>query len=310
MQAVAWENDMILCIGEILADMFGKQSADGESFTFRAGGAPFNVACCIARLGGNAGFVGRVGADLIGDKLTEFACDCGLKEVRLQRDGSRNTTLAFVSLDQTGERNFCFYRKNTADSFIDFSDVEPLIKVADLVHIGSLMLSEPHGREFASRVANAVHKAGKLLGFDVNYREDIYPDAKVAAQISCEYIAKADIVKLSESEVSLLYGDMQSLRQTTGKNKTVCVTMGEKGSVCFYNGELYQADTVSVRPIDTTGAGDAFYGAFLLAREEGLSPQKALAFANVCGALTTTKKGAIEALPTREQIWKTMRGAE
>lgn len=294
---------MILCIGEILADMFGKKNADGESFSFHAGGAPFNVACCIARLGGNASFAGKVGADLIGDKLVEFANVRGLKNLRLQRDEERNTTLAFVSLDETGERNFCFYRKNTADSFIDFADVLPLIREADVVHIGSLMLSEAHGREFANLVADAVHKSGKLLGFDVNYREDIYSDAEEAARISREYIAKADIVKLSESEVTLLYGNIENLRSAAGKNKTVCITMGEKGSVCLHGGEIFKAPTISVDTVDTTGAGDAFYGAFLLAREEGLSLEKALAFANVCGALTTTKKGAIEALPTREQIF-------
>lgn len=293
---------MILCIGEILADMIGERREGGESFSFHAGGAPFNVACCIARLGGDAGFIGRVGDDLIGRKLCAFAEGRGLQALCLQRDTVRNTTLAFVSLDDTGERSFCFYRKNTADNHIDFADAAPYIKRADVVHLGSLMLSEPQGRKFADNVVRAVRASGKKLSFDVNYREDIYPDGATAADISRKYIAAADIVKLSEEEVSLLYGDMTGLRLAAGTDKTVCVTLGAKGSLCLCGGNLYKEPSVSVRPVDTTGAGDAFYGAFLLARQEGLSPEAALRFANVCGALTTTRKGAIEAIPTREQV--------
>lgn len=294
---------MILCIGEILADMIGEKRDGVESFAFHAGGAPFNVACCVANLGGSAGFIGRVGDDSIGRKLHDFACKRNLN-LQLQCDKNRNTTLAFVSLDDSGERSFCFYRKNTADGYIDFAEAAPEIEKADLVHLGSLMLGEARGREFADEVVNAAHKAGKLLSFDVNYREDIYPDARAAAEISRKYIEKADIVKLSQEEVTLLYGDTDGLIKAAGKNKTVCVTLGAKGSMCISGGEIYRAPSIEVHPIDTTGAGDAFYGAFLLARAEGKSVPDSLRFANVCGALTTKQKGAIEALPSRDEIMK------
>lgn len=293
---------MILSIGEILADMIGETCGESERFTFYAGGAPFNVACCIARLGGESGFVGRVGRDIIGDKLAEFALGAGIKRLALQRDDDRNTTLAFVSLDSDGERSFCFYRKSAADYAIDFREAEKHIREADIVHLGSLMLSEPIGVEFAEKTVAAVKKAGGKLSFDVNYREDIYPDPTVAADISRKYIAVADIVKLSEDEVSLLYGDIDGVKKVAGTDKTVCITLGAEGSICISGGKVYKVPSVKVDVVDTTGAGDAFYGAFLYSLSEGKNISDALRFANVCGALTATKKGAISALPSAEQI--------
>ena len=107
---------MILSIGEILADMVGKQVDGQVSFERKAGGAPFNVACGVARFGGESGFIGCVGDDLIGDFLTDFAKAQGLSFLRVDKSEKHNTTLAFVELSPEGERSFCFYRKNTADS--------------------------------------------------------------------------------------------------------------------------------------------------------------------------------------------------
>lgn len=106
---------MILCIGEILADMIGTVKDGSLWYERKAGGAPFNVACAAKKFGAEVKFAGSVGNDLIGDFLINFADARKLDGVLIERDNNRNTTLAFVELDENGERSFCFYRKNTAD---------------------------------------------------------------------------------------------------------------------------------------------------------------------------------------------------
>ena len=193
---------MILCVGEILVDMIGT-NRDGSFFYERkAGGAPFNVACGVKQFGAQSAFVGCVGDDIIGNFLEKFARARDLDVLLLKRDETRNTTLAFVELDEQGERSFCFFRKNTADYILPEVDEETFAK-SDIVHIGSLMLSEKEGREYAGRLARRAREAGKLVSFDVNFRTDIFRDEAEAVRLYKEQIALADIVKFSEDEVDI-----------------------------------------------------------------------------------------------------------
>ena len=136
---------MILCVGEILCDMTGSIQNGKTVYEQNAGGAPFNVACAAAKFGAETAFLGCVGDDLVGTFLEWFARAQGLKELYLRRDPRRNTTLAFVSLDEHGDRSFCFYRKNTADYHLP-AVPDDLLGQAHIVHVGSLMLSERTGR--------------------------------------------------------------------------------------------------------------------------------------------------------------------
>ncbi|MDE6868629.1 MAG: carbohydrate kinase, partial [Clostridia bacterium] len=173
---------MILCVGEILADMIGTVKDGSLCYERKAGGAPFNVACAAKKFGADVKFVGSVGNDLIGDFLIKFADGRKLDGITINRDAKRNTTLAFVELDEKGERSFCFYRKNTADynlPYISQSEFED----ADIVHVGSLMLSEKAGFEYAESIAKRTRAEGKLLSFDINYRTDIFKDRESAVNI-------------------------------------------------------------------------------------------------------------------------------
>lgn len=193
---------MILCIGEILADMIGNVKDGALYYERKAGGAPFNVACAAKKFGAQAGFVGSVGDDLIGDFLVKFAKEKNLDDLFISRNANRNTTLAFVELDEKGERSFCFYRKNTADYILpDVSGT--LFGSADTVHIGSLMLSEKEGLEYAENIAKRAHAENKLLSFDVNYRTDIFKDRQSAVDGYKRIIAYADVVKFSQDEVEV-----------------------------------------------------------------------------------------------------------
>lgn len=297
---------MILCVGEILADMIGCERDGAFFYERKAGGAPFNVACAVKKLGGSSAFCGSVGDDLIGAFLKTFAQSRGLDGLCISTDESRNTTLAFVDIDEKGERSFCFYRKGTADYRLPDID-DALFDKANIVHVGSLMLSEEIGREYADRLTERARRAGKTVSFDVNYRTDIFRDRDTAVSIYKRYIDRADIVKLSEDEYEI-FGE----QYVDGlKDKLVCVTLGSKGSRWLFGGREGRADSIAVKPVDTTGAGDAFY-AGLLKTLDGVDRRDytdeflngALYYANVCGALNTLGRGAIDCLPDATAVEK------
>ena len=157
---------MLLCIGEILADMIGEEKNGTITYERKAGGAPFNVACALKKFGSEVKFVGSVGDDLIGDFLIKYAKDFGMDTTYIHQNPERNTTLAFVELNEEGERSFCFYRKNTADYRMPAVSDE-LIKSADIVCIGSLMLADADCVEYALDIAERAHALGKTVAFDV-----------------------------------------------------------------------------------------------------------------------------------------------
>ena len=173
---------MILCVGEILVDMIGAEKDNTFYYERKAGGAPFNVACAVAKFGGSSAFVGCVGDDTVGNFVEKFVEKQGLTCSYVKKDQTVNTTLAFVELDKTGERSFCFYRKNTADYRLP-EIPEEIFEKATIVHIGSLMLSEEQGERYALSLAEKAKKAGKLVSFDVNFRDDIFRDTLSAVTI-------------------------------------------------------------------------------------------------------------------------------
>ena len=299
---------MILCVGEILVDMIAQDNNGSISYLRKAGGAPFNVACSISKFGIDSVFVGSVGDDTIGKFLCNFIKKQNLKGYIIEQNKDRNTTLAFVDLDDEGERSFCFYRKNTADYILPVVDDE-ILEEANIVHIGSLMLSHNEGIEYAKSLISRAHSKGKLVSFDINFRTDIFDDINQAVKIYKEILELADIVKFSEDEVETFNEEyVNSL-----KNKLVCISLGKDGSKYFYNNLSNNISSIKVKPVDTTGAGDAFY-AGILSQIDGLTKDEwtkekldyAFSFGNICGALNTLGKGAIDNLPTKEEVLKMM----
>lgn len=297
---------MLLCIGEILADMIGEEKNGIITYERKAGGAPFNVACALHKFGAEVKFVGSVGDDLIGSFLINYAADFGMDTTYINQNKERNTTLAFVELNEVGERSFCFYRKNTADYFMpDVSD--ELIKSADIVCIGSLMLADPTCVEYALDIINRAHAFGKTVAFDVNYRTDIYKDTESAVRTYKRILAAADIVKFSEDEVGTFTEEyVHSLT-----DKLVLVTLGKDGSEWRYNGKSNRVPTITVKPVDTTGAGDAFFAGALSVLDKSMSDgltdtllDESLRFGNIAGALNTLGRGAIDNLPDLETVNK------
>ena len=287
---------MILCIGEILADMVMNDSGEIRA---HVGGAPFNVAVNAAQCGSETVFLGRIGNDPIGKFLKREAKKFPLKSI-LQTDEERNTTVAFVSIDENGERDFTFLRRDTADYHIEitddfFDDVRP-----DIVHIGSLMLSDKSGRKIAFNVLKECKKRKIKVSFDVNYRDDVFKDNGKAMNACRKIISAADIIKLSEDEAELVFDKSLGELFSELTNPVVCVTLGKDGSVIKLGDRRITVESEPVRPVDTTGAGDAFFGAFLAGvDEEGfdnldVENVKRIAYrANRKGAEATLHEGAL-----------------
>lgn len=303
---------MILCIGEILADLIGEYVGDNVKYERFVGGAPLNVAYGIKKLNGNVGFVGSVGDDIIGRYLYDFCQKLGFEYLDVYLDPKHNTTLAFVENDPNGERRFCFFRQNTADYQIDDARLE-VIEQANIIHVGSLMLREEKGRMLATKVMELAKKHNKIISFDINFRDDIYNSTEEAKAIYLEYIKKADILKFSEDEVELFTGDtnISSINKIVKPEQIVFITLGSKGSYFQYGGESVIVESVKIKPVDTTGAGDAFYACVLKHLNEidikNITKEvivNVLKKANQCGALACTKKGALSALPSLEELEK------
>ena len=254
---------MILSIGEILTDINNTSSNEYACF---AGGAPFNVAVNAKRAGAKTGFIGRVGNDVMGRFLLNQSKKAELDFLDIQTDSVKNTTLAFVTLTD-GERDFSFYRNGTADYFIDAKSIDfNRYNDLNIVNIGSLMLSTKEGKKTANALFKSVKKTGALIAFDINLRMDLFSDFSLAKKAYAPFIKKADIIKFSDDEFELFTSTREvnvGIKNLGLENKLVLVTFGAKGSVFSYNGMMKTIPTVPVKPIDTTGAGDAFFGTFL-----------------------------------------------
>lgn len=300
---------MIVSFGEILLDTFTDRQGRTQSFV---GGAPFNVAYQAHKMGNDVLFVGNIGNDLEGKKIQRFFQEQNLDESGLRVDEKRKTTVSEVVL-KNGERSFSFRRNDTADPYFDESSLG-FISRGYVIHVGSLMFSVKEGREFASKIISRSREQKKVLSFDINYRQDIFKDKDEAVSIYEKYYPQFDIVKFSEDELKLFTNEndvFKALRKLKKGPKMILVTLGREGSLIYQKDHIYQEKSFEVNSIDTTGAGDAFFGTFLSEvdsngfMEMTLLPSllcSSLKFSNIAGALATTKKGAIPAIASYKEI--------
>ena len=300
---------MLICIGEILVDIF----TDGKNKEVLPGGAPFNVACNALLYTKDVSFIGAVGKDNNGRLLINTAKEKGFKSLLIKELNDRYTSEAIVTL-KDGERSFRFNRDFGADYALDINDIDiSSIHDEDIVHIGSLMLSYERGREFFFALVKKIKQYTKAkISFDINYRDDIFSSPKEAKDIFLSVLKEADILKFSEEEISLFSSKediKEALEELLNDKQIAVVTLGSKGSIFFQNGHMVKVDTYPVKPVDTTGAGDAFYSYFLSSlvnHPSFINNDKEinhyLSRANVVGALTTLKKGAINSAPKEEMI--------
>lgn len=302
---------MLISIGEILVDIFD----DGNTKTALPGGAPFNVACNALLYTKEVSFIGAVGKDEYGKMLIDFAKSKPFKKLHLKKFDDRYTSKAIVTLDN-GERSFRFDRDLGADYYLDVNDVNVSdIKDNDIVHLGSLMLSYERGVKFYNEIIKQIKASSKAkISFDINYRSDIFKSPESAKKVFIDALKQADIIKFSLEDIELLMNTsdvMLALKQLLNEDQIAVVSLGADGSMFYKNGHVVKMNTYPLKPIDTTGAGDAFYSYFLssLVNEPELINdderiKQYLLRANIAGGLTTLKKGAINAAPSEEEIEK------
>ncbi|XP_042433672.1 fructokinase-1-like [Zingiber officinale] len=317
--------DVIVSFGEMLIDFVptvsGVSLAEAPGFIKAPGGAPANVAIAVARLGGLAAFVGKLGDDEFGRMLAGILRSNGVDDAGVLFDTGARTALAFVTLRDDGEREFMFYRNPSADMLLTEGELNlDVIKSAAVFHYGSISLITEPCRSAHLKAMEVARKAGALLSYDPNLRLPLWPSAEYAREQIMSIWDRADIVKVSDVELEFLTGtdsveDKVVLTLWRPEFKLLLVTLGEKGCKYYTKNFKGSLNGFAVKTVDTTGAGDAFVGALLrkivndqsvLQNEEKL--KETLKFANACGAITTTKKGAIPALPNEAEVLKLLKG--
>lgn len=276
------------------------------------GGAPANVAVGIARLGGISGFIGRVGDDPFGALMQRTLLTEGVDITYLKQDEWHRTSTVLVDLNDQGERSFTFMVRPSADLFLETTDL-PCWRHGEWLHLCSIALSAEPSRTSAFTAMTAIRHAGGFVSFDPNIREDLWQDEHLLRLCLRQALQLADVVKLSEEEWRLISGKTQNDRDICALAKEyeiamLLVTKGAEGVVVCYRGQVHHFAGMSVNCVDSTGAGDAFVAGLLTGLSStGLSTderemRRIIDLAQRCGALAVTAKGAMTALPCRQEL--------
>lgn len=272
----------IVCMGECLVDITPTQNG----YENRIGGAPYNVSACVARLGGEGYYLGKLGGDEYADFLLEKISQSGVKTDYISVDKSLKTALARITLDEKGDRSFSFFRDNTADLNLSVDDVvQGIVECGDVLHFCSVALQNKSLIAHKKAIKQAKN-AKAIISFDVNIRQNLWDSLDDCIEVICEFLPYANIVKVSKDELDLLclrgseHGETTILSQDTNNvseqekvaklfeiaqnAELVILTKGADGAV-GYDRKLCAvfSPALKVEVKNTTGAGDNFIGAIL-----------------------------------------------
>ena len=307
----------ITTIGEILIDLTqsGRTEQGIPRFDANPGGAPANLAVAAARLGARTAFIGRVGNDSFGDYLKRCLAENGVDVRGMSVDEKARTTLAVVALDERGERTFSFYRDPSADVNLSMEHVPmELLGGTKVLHFGSVSLTAEPARTATLEAAKTAKASGAYVSYDPNYRASLWPDEETAVRNMTEPLSMVDILKVSDEELPLLTGctdpEKGSARLAEKGVRLVLVTLGAHGAFYRFDGHTGHVPGVPCVVGDTNGSGDTFFGAALsqLVKLSSLDQltvpelERILAFANKAASITTSRHGAIPAMPTLAEV--------
>lgn len=309
----------VTAIGELLMDFTqnGVSPLGNRIFEANPGGAPCNVLAMLQKLGKSTAFLGKIGDDIFGKSLTEVVSQTGIDLTGLVVDAYARTTLAFVQNTPDGDRDFSFYRNPGADQRLTPEEVcIDIIRQSRIFHFGTLSLTDEPSRSATQLAVNTAADAGVTISFDPNLRLPIWSSPAKAREQMLWGCGKCRILKLAEEELSFLTGKedirtgVVALRSQFPNIHLILVTKGKNGAEAFLrNWHVCVPAFLSVKTIDTTGAGDTFLGScffYLLEHNLELFAEEQLLemirFASAAAALVTTHKGAICAMPTRLEI--------
>lgn len=309
-----------VALGELLVDFVLTNTNENfsQSFLANPGGAPCNVLCQLAKLGKSTAFVGKVGNDIFGNNLKNVLENYNIDTKSLILSDTEFTTLAFVTLDESGNREFSFARNNSADVMLNADEIdEVLIKNAKIFHCGTLSLTDECSKNATLKALKIAKENGVLISIDPNLRLPLWKsedDAREAMKLALSY---ADVLKISDNEVEFLTGKasvIDGAREIFKEYspKIMFVTCGKNGAfVLCGEYEIHHSGYPEMKTVDTTGAGDSFCGAVLsriidLGKNISEITENELAdileFANLTASLSTTGYGAMTSMKTREEI--------
>ncbi len=308
----------ITAVGEILIDLTqnGRNGQGIPQFAANPGGAPANLAVAAARLGASTAFIGKVGRDSFGTFLRDTMAENHVDVSGVVTDPVQHTTLAVVALDAHGERNFSFYRDPSADVNLTAGEIsQEQLKHTKFLHFGSVSLTAEPARTATLYAAKTAKAQGAIISYDPNYRASLWPEEATAIERMLEPLDMVDVLKVSDEELPLLTGtsDLEVGSRILAEHgiRMVLVTLGPNGAYYRFDGRTGHVPGVKCKVGDTNGAGDTFFGATLaqLAKFETLDQittedlERILAFSNKAASITTSRHGAIPAMPGYAEVF-------
>lgn len=317
----------VISIGEALIDFIPQEKGvalkDVSTFLRVPGGAPLNVAAAVSKLGGESQMLTKLGEDAFGDAILEEVKPLGVDVSKIERTRKANTALAFVSLKEDGERDFSFYRNPSADMLLSKSEIfEEDFKEGSILHFCSVSLIDAPIKGAHRKAIKFAEKNSCLISFDPNVRLPLWESKEQCKKAILEFLPYGNILKISDEELEFISGiknEEEALNSLfRGNVEVIIYTKGTDGAEFITKNKKVFAPSFKVKAQDTTGAGDSFIGALLyqISKEEltikqlvNLDDEKIksmLTFCNATAALTVSKKGAIGALPTIDEVEKMM----
>lgn len=308
----------IVALGEVLIDF--TQSGVSESgmrlFEQNPGGAPANMLTASTRLGMKTAFIGKVGTDMHGTFLKEVLEEQHICTKGMVFDDNFFTTLAFVELSESGERKFSFARKPGADTKLRLEEIDKkLLEQTKVFHFGSLSLTDEPCRTATMEAVKYAKEQGAMISYDPNYRELLWESKEQAIEQMRRPIPYVNVLKISDEETELMTGEADPIKASERLVEQgisiVVVTLGEKGALVRTKEGYSIVSGFASKVVDTTGAGDSFWGGFISRIVESGKEINSLTlaeletmirFANAVAGICVTRRGAIPAMPSLEEV--------
>ena len=308
----------IITLGELLIDLTqgGKDENGNGKFTAYPGGAPANVAVAASRLGASTGFIGKVGNDAFGRSLAGTLKKDNVDISGLYYEDSHPTTMAIVSVDESGEREFAFYRDPGADTQLTVEEAVAALSgnLPKILHVGSLSMTTSPSKEACEEAVKYAKDNGSVISYDPNYRAALWDSEERAVEMMKALLPYADILKVSDEEMVMLTGtdDFEEGSRMLAEYGPglVMVTLGADGVFVRMGSRTATVPGFSVQVADTNGAGDTFLGAMLMQIASGVKADEdvwaqmldMVRYSNKAASLTCSRHGAIPAMPSLAEM--------
>lgn len=304
----------VVALGELVIDLVPVASAyEAPCFAAKPGGAPGNVAVGVARLGGRAAMLSKVGEESFGRLLIDTLRRYGVATTGVPTTRAGNTSLAFVTILPDGDRDFMLYRNGCAESTYGPAELdEAVVRATRVLHVGSLILGHPVSAATQRRAVRIARESGALISVDINLRSSLWPNRQDMRAAAAEAAESANILKASRDELELLTGEPDPATAIAKLWRpdlhAIAVTFGADGAILATPQHVAAAPGFPVSVVDTVGCGDAFTASLLT--DLAVSPAEINSAAGLdrlvrracaAGALAATAAGGMDAMPTAEQ---------